>query len=57
MPKYNVRVEVVFDYEVEVDNEKEAEEQGWAWEDYRPLSEVNSIDVELIQDEDDDEEE
>ena len=45
MPKYDVRVLVEFNYEVEADNIAEAEQQGWNWEDYAMFAEVYSIDV------------
>ena len=44
---YRVRVEVTYDFEVEADNEKMAEEIGWYYEDYAHFADVQSIDVDL----------
>ena len=49
MPTYNVRVEVSFDYEVEADSAEQAEQEGWNWENYTIFSDVESIDVEEIE--------
>ena len=46
MATYDVKVVVTYMYEVEADNEQEAEEQGWHYEDYAYSAEVYSIDVE-----------
>lgn len=46
MPTYDVTVIVEYNYEVEADNEIEAEEQGWHYEDYAYSGEVYSIEVE-----------
>ena len=56
MPTYNVKVVVEYEYEVEADNEKLAEEQGWNYEDYSNWGSVYSIDVEDITEEEDEEE-
>lgn len=45
MPTYDVKVIVEYNYEVEANSEKEAEEQGWMYEDYAYSGEVYSIDV------------
>ena len=45
MPTYDVKVIVEYNYEVEADSLKEAEEQGWMYEDYSYSGEVYSIDV------------
>ena len=55
MPTYRVQVRVDFDYEIEADNEEQAEQQGWAWEDYTAWSDVYSIDVEELPEEDEEE--
>lgn len=47
---YNVKVIVELEYEVECDNEDQAEEQGWNWEEYTAYSSVYSINVEHLQD-------
>jgi len=45
MPTYDIKVVVEYFYEVEADNEAEAEELGWHYEDYAFSGEVYSIDV------------
>jgi hypothetical protein len=45
MPMYDVKVVVTYMYEVEAENEAQAEEQGWYYEDYAYSGEVYSIDV------------
>ena len=52
MPMYDLKVTVEYNYEVEANSDKEAEEQGWMYEDYAYSGEVYSIDVdEQIEDE------
>ena len=52
MATYDVKVLVEYNYEVEANSDKEAEEQGWMYEDYAYSGEVYSIDVdEHIEDE------
>ena len=57
MANYNVKVVVHLEYEVEAGSEEEAEQAGWAWEDYTNWSSVYSIDVEDITEEDEEEDE
>lgn len=57
MPTYDVKVIVEYNYEVEAENQAEAEEQGWAYEDYRGFAEVYSIDVYEQPEEEEDEDE
>jgi len=45
MPTYNIKVLVEYNYEVEAESDKEAEEQGWMYEDYAYSGEVYSIDI------------
>ena len=45
MPMYDIKVIVEYMYEVEAENETEAEEQGWHYEDYAYSGEVYSIEV------------
>jgi hypothetical protein len=45
MPTYDIKVIVEYNYEVEAENETEAEELGWHYEDYAFSGEVYSIDV------------
>jgi len=54
MPTYDVKVIVEYNYEVEAENEQEAEEQGWMYEDYRGFADVYSIDVTEQPEEDED---
>ena len=44
---YRVRVEVTYDFEVEADNEAQAEEIGWWYEEYAHFGDVQSIEVDL----------
>lgn len=55
MGRYYVKVRVDLEYEVEAENEEQAEELGWHWEDYTMFSDVYSIDVEELPEEDEDE--
>lgn len=50
MPTYDVKVVVEYYYEVEADNETEAEKKGWEYEDYAHSGEVYSIEVEEQED-------
>jgi len=52
MPIYDVKVIVEYNYEVEAENEVEAEQMGWEYEDYGYSAEVYSIDVEEQPEED-----
>ena len=45
MPKFDIKVTVDYHYEVEAENEAEAEELGWHYEDYAFSGEVYSIKV------------
>jgi hypothetical protein len=45
LPKFDLKVIVEYYYEVEAENEAEAEELGWHYEDYAFSGEVYSIDV------------
>jgi hypothetical protein len=54
MPTYDVKVIVEYNYEVEANSDKEAEEQGWMYEDYAYSGEVYSIEINE-QEEDEDE--
>jgi len=57
MPTYDIKVIVEYFYEVEAENETEAEELGWHYEDYAFSGEVYSIDVTEQPEEDEEEEE
>ena len=54
MPTFDVKVIVEYNYEVEADNEAEALDQGWQYEDYAHFADVYSIDA--IEQESDEEE-
>lgn len=45
MATYTVKVSVDFEYQVECDNETEATDAGWNWEDHIQHGEVYCIDV------------
>ena len=45
MPTYDVRVRVTYYYQVEADNDEEAEKQGWMYEDHPYSAEVEDITV------------
>jgi hypothetical protein len=45
MPTYDIKVIVEYNYEVEAETPKEAEELGWHYEDYAYSGEVYSIEV------------
>ena len=56
MPTFDIKTVVEYFYEVEAENEKEAEELGWHYEDYAFSGEVYSIKVtQTSEDEDEDE--
>jgi hypothetical protein len=56
MATFDVKVVVEYFYEVEAENEEEAEALGWRYEDYAFGGEVYSIDVtQTSEDEDEDE--
>lgn len=54
MPRYQVTTMVEYSYEVEADNESDAEKQGWQYEDYPHSATVDSIDVDELEEDDDD---
>jgi hypothetical protein len=57
MPRYNVKVVMTLEYEVEADNEQDAEQKGYDWQDYLGHYDgLDSIEVEAL-DEDEDEDE
>ena len=55
MPKYDVTVMVHYYYEVEADNDAEAEKLGCMYEDHPYSAEVHDITVEEQEEEDDEE--
>jgi hypothetical protein len=55
MPTFDIKVVVEYFYEVEAENETEAEELGWHYEDYAFSGEVYSIDVTQTSDDEEDE--
>ena len=55
--RFNVKVVVEYEYEVDVENEELAEKEGWNYEEYSHWASVYSIDVEDVTPEEWDEEE
>ena len=55
MPLYYVKTVVQFSQEVEADNEADAEAIGWEWEDKLAYDFVESIDVEELESEEEEE--
>jgi hypothetical protein len=53
MEKYRVKVVVEYDYDVEAESYKEAEDMGWHFEDYPYASTVREIDIEQYEEEED----
>jgi hypothetical protein len=53
MATFNVKVVVEFEYEVEADNEADAEQAGWHWEDYKQFGAVDSIEVDEVEEDED----
>jgi hypothetical protein len=49
MPKYQVTTVVEYIYEVEADNQDDAEKQGWGYEDYPYAATVQTIEVEEVE--------
>ena len=57
MATYNVKVVVEYEFEVEADSYEDAEKQGWEYEEYYYTGQVDSIEVdELDSDEEEDDE-
>ena len=55
MAKYNVKVVMTLEYEVEADNEADAEQQGYKWQEYlHHYDGLDSIEVEEVSDEEED---
>jgi hypothetical protein len=50
MTTYNIKTNVVYSFQAEADNEEEAEQAGWDWEDHKYFVEVSSIEVEEVED-------
>jgi hypothetical protein len=58
MARYSVKISLTLEYEVEADNEQEAEQKGYDWENYLGHYDgLDSIEVEALDDEDEDEDE
>lgn len=56
MATFNVKVIVEYEYEIEADDEEQAEKEGWNYEEYGYAASVYSIDVEELDDPDAEEE-
>ena len=52
MPMYDIKVTVEYQYEVEAENDTEAEELGWHYEDHAYSGEVYSIEIEQQEEKD-----
>jgi hypothetical protein len=57
MARYDLKVKVVYSYEVEADNADEAEKEGWMYENYSHHAEVYEIDISEQEEYESDEEE
>jgi len=57
MAKYDIEVVVSYMYEVEAEDDIEAEKEGWNYEEYKYFAQVDSIKFEMIEEDDDEEEE
>jgi hypothetical protein len=55
MSKYFITTTVEYYFEVEADSEAEAEEMGWLYENYPYTAEVDSIEVEALEEDEEDE--
>jgi hypothetical protein len=55
MPRYLISTLVEYSYEVEADNETDAEKQGLNYQNYPYAATVDSIEVDELEEEDDDE--
>ena len=56
MARYDVKVKVTYFYEVEAEDDLEAEKQVWMYEDYAHFAEVEDITISEIEEDDEDEE-
>jgi hypothetical protein len=58
MARYNVKVVMTLEYEVEADNEQDAEQKGYDWENYLGHYDgLDSIEVEALDEDEDGEDE
>jgi hypothetical protein len=55
LKNYWVKVVVHYEYEIEAENDEQAEQEGWNYEDYAYNGSVYSIKVEELESEEDDE--
>lgn len=53
MATYEVKVKVSYAYEVQAEDDIEAEKEGWKYEDYSHFAQVDSIKIEMIEDDED----
>jgi hypothetical protein len=53
MPTYDVTVVVEYNYEVWAEDEDAAKEMGWEYEDYSHHAEVDTINVSLVSEDED----
>lgn len=57
MATYEVKVVVSYRYQVEAEDDQQAEKEGWNYENYSHFGEVDSIQFEMIEEEEDEDEE
>ena len=53
MATYEVEVKVSYMYEVQAEDDLEAEKEGWNYEEYKHFAQVDSIKIEMIEDDED----
>lgn len=53
MATYEIEVKVSYMYEVQAEDDMEAEKEGWNYEDYKHFAQVDSIKIEMIEDDED----
>jgi hypothetical protein len=53
MATYEIKVKVSYMYEVEAEDDVEAEKEGWKYEDYNQFAQVDSIRFEMIEEDED----
>jgi hypothetical protein len=56
MPRYEVEVKVSYMYDIEAEDDLEAEKEGWNYENYKHFAQVDSIKFEMIEEDEDEDE-
>ena len=57
MATYEIEVKVSYMYEVEAEDDMEAEKEGWNYENYNHFAQVDSIKIDMIEEDEEGEEE